>query len=189
MCGIVGAVANRNITQILVEGLKRLEYRGYDSAGVGLINRDNDKLELCKSIGKVADLDEKLCESGLKGNIGIAHTRWATHGKPTEENAHPHRSNDIVVVHNGIIENYQLLRDELKKHGYEFITQTDSETIAHLIHFEFQKTDSLLQALKAAAKQLKGAYALACFNENNSDLLCIARKDSPLVIGIGIEEH
>ncbi len=189
MCGIVGAVANRNITQILVEGLKRLEYRGYDSAGVGLINRDSDKLELCKSIGKVADLDEKLCESGLKGNIGIAHTRWATHGKPTEENAHPHRSNDIVVVHNGIIENYQLLRDELKKHGYEFITQTDSETIAHLIHFEFQKTDSLLQALKAAAKQLKGAYALACFTENNPDLLCIARKDSPLVIGIGIEEN
>ncbi|GAB2189901.1 glutamine--fructose-6-phosphate transaminase (isomerizing) [Sessilibacter sp. MAH1] len=189
MCGIVGAIANRTINAILIEGLRRLEYRGYDSAGVGLINKESQALELCKSVGKVQELADKLENTRQQGNVGIAHTRWATHGKPTEVNAHPHRSHDIAIVHNGIIENYQELRKTLRAEGYEFISQTDSEVVAHLIHYHKQTSASLLEAIQKTITELKGAYGLACISEQDVDNLYVARQDSPLVIGVGIDEN
>jgi len=186
MCGIVGAVAQRNVVPILLEGLQRLEYRGYDSAGLVVV-RDG-KLERVRSIGRVADLTEKCANT--QGHIGIAHTRWATHGVPSERNAHPHISkNHIAVVHNGIIENYEALRTRLTAEGYEFTSDTDTEVIAHLIHSHYARGNSLLAATQASLAELVGAYAIGVIAADNPDQLICARRGSPLLLGVGIEEH
>ncbi|WP_317932872.1 glutamine--fructose-6-phosphate transaminase (isomerizing) [Halioxenophilus sp. WMMB6] len=187
MCGIVAAVAKRNIVAILLEGLKRLEYRGYDSAGMAVINPEQVHLQLHRVLGKVGGLEEVA--SNLQGHVGIAHTRWATHGKPSEQNAHPHVCEEIAIVHNGIIENYQQLREELKSKGYHFNSQTDSETIAFLIHECKKHHVTLLASVQAAIKKLKGAYAIAVISGHEPHTVVVARKDSPLVIGVGIEEN
>ena len=189
MCGIVGAVAERNITAVLVEGLKRLEYRGYDSAGVALLN-DQGVLQRSRRVGKVSELAAALSEAPLAGRLGIAHTRWATHGVPSERNAHPHFSADeLAVVHNGIIENYEELRAQLKGLGYVFSSDTDTEVIVHLLA-EIQKTQpDLTLALKQAVKQLQGAYGLAVICAKQPDRLLAARSGSPLVIGLGLGEN
>lgn len=189
MCGIVGAIAERNVSAILLEGLKRLEYRGYDSAGIAVYN-EQQQLQRLRRTGKVAELAQALAEQPLNGCIGIAHTRWATHGVPSEANAHPHFSNaELAVVHNGIIENHQELRTELQGYGYVFTSQTDTETIVHLLH-HLQKTHhNLLEALRIAVTQLKGAYGLALISAKQPDRIFTARSGSPLVIGLGIGEN
>ncbi len=192
MCGIVGAIGQRQVSAILLEGLKRLEYRGYDSAGLALVDgKKNDAISVIKTVGKVDALKEALSSKPAKGNLGIAHTRWATHGKPSETNAHPHVSGDnIAVVHNGIIENYAEIRADLEGKGYRFISETDTEVIAHLIH-HMQKTsgESLLDVVKAAVQKLSGAYGLAVIDRNKPDRIVVARSGSPLIIGVGIEEN
>ena len=187
MCGIVGGVAERNITEVLIEGLKRLEYRGYDSAGLALLN--NQQILRERRVGKVANLAEAVSEQHLTGHVGIAHTRWATHGKPTENNAHPHVSGDVAVVHNGIIENYQELKEELQALGYIFTSQTDTEVVAHLVHDALKQTDSLLEAVQNIVPRLKGAYALGIIHTGHTDELITVREGSPLVIGVGIGEN
>ena len=193
MCGIVGAVAERNVTPILMEGLRRLEYRGYDSAGIAVVKHDASEsgslLGLAKSLGKVSELQSLLAENELQGHLGIAHTRWATHGVPSQQNAHPHCSGDIAVVHNGIVENHQGLRDELKNQGFEFVSETDSEVIAHLMNREYSSSGSMLEALKATVSLLEGAYALCILNTNQPNQLLVARCGSPLVLGLGIGEN
>lgn len=188
MCGIVGAVAERNITAILLEGLKRLEYRGYDSAGVAVFTNDAT-LERMRRPGKVSELDAALAEHPLVGRLGIAHTRWATHGAPCERNAHPHFSGDIAVVHNGIIENHEALREQLKALGYVFTSDTDTEVIAHLLTHKLKDQPDLTVALKATVKELHGAYGLAVINARQPDRLVAARSGSPLVIGLGLGEN
>ncbi|RSO59774.1 glutamine--fructose-6-phosphate transaminase (isomerizing) [Acinetobacter lactucae] len=187
MCGIVGGVAERCVTEILIEGLKRLEYRGYDSAGVALLN--NQQILRERRVGKVINLADAVAEHQLTGAIGIAHTRWATHGKPTENNAHPHMSGKVAVVHNGIIENYQELKDDLQALGYIFTSQTDTEVVAHLVAEALKNTDSLLDAVEAVVPQLKGAYALGIIHSDYPDELITVREGSPLVIGVGIGEN
>lgn len=187
MCGIVGGVAERSITNILVEGLKRLEYRGYDSAGLALINKGHVLRE--RRVGKVANLEQAVEEADITGSVGIAHTRWATHGKPTENNAHPHISGTVAVVHNGIIENYQELKDDLEALGYVFTSQTDTEVVAHLVNDALKSTPSLLEAVKQVVPQLKGAYALGIVHTDHPDELITVREGSPLVIGVGIGEN
>lgn len=191
MCGIVGAIAERNVSGILLEGLKRLEYRGYDSAGLAIIGGTENKIQNIKTVGKVNKLVEAAGKPKAKGRLGIAHTRWATHGKTTVANAHPHTSGaDIAIVHNGIIENYAPLRDKLIKDGYVFNTQTDTETIAHLIHQEQKKGRvKLLDAVKNATKKLQGSYGLCVIDRNSPNQIVVARSGSPLVIGIGIGEN
>lgn len=187
MCGIVGAVAQRNIAEILVEGLKRLEYRGYDSAGLAVIS--NNKIARLRRVGKVSELEAALVNESVDGNIGIAHTRWATHGEPNEANAHPHFSNDtIAVVHNGIIENHEVLRNELKAQGYVFTSDTDTEVMAHLIERERKSSDSLIDAVLKATKLLEGAYGTVVMEVNDPNRLVVARSGSPLVLGKGIGE-
>ena len=188
MCGIVGAVAERNITAILVEGLKRLEYRGYDSAGVAVYTNDA-KLERLRRPGKVSELELALAEAPLMGRLGIAHTRWATHGAPCERNAHPHFSGDLAVVHNGIIENHEALREQLKSLGYVFTSDTDTEVIAHLLDHKLKDLHDLTVALKATVKELHGAYGLAVISARQPDRLVAARSGSPLVIGLGLGEN
>ncbi|WP_445362866.1 glutamine--fructose-6-phosphate transaminase (isomerizing) [Microbulbifer sp. ANSA003] len=188
MCGIVGALAQRNVTGILLEGLRRLEYRGYDSAGVCLSSGDG-QLQLRKSLGKVADLEAKLSEESAEGHIGIAHTRWATHGVPSDENAHPHLSGHIALVHNGIIENHQELRSELQGKGYEFESETDTEVVVHLIHSLSAGGRSLVDSVTEATHILEGAYALAVVSHEEPEVLACARSGSPLVLGVGIEEN
>jgi glucosamine--fructose-6-phosphate aminotransferase (isomerizing) len=189
MCGIVGAIAERNITAILVEGLKRLEYRGYDSAGVAVLDSHGGLLR-CRRVGKVSELEAALAEQPLNGRLGIAHTRWATHGAPTETNAHPHFSaSQVAVVHNGIIENHEPLRAHLIELGYVFQSQTDTEVIAHLLHHTLLETPDLADALKATVKQLHGAYGLAAIQLSQPDRLVAARSGSPLVIGLGLGEN
>lgn len=189
MCGIVGAVAERNITAILVEGLKRLEYRGYDSAGVAVFTNAG-KLERTRRSGKVAELDQALVSEPLVGRLGIAHTRWATHGAPCERNAHPHFSGaDLAVVHNGIIENHEELRERLKGLGYVFASDTDTEVIVHLLDHKLQTLGDLTLALKATVKELHGAYGLAVISAKQPDRLLAARSGSPLVIGLGLGEN
>ncbi|MFR0715425.1 glutamine--fructose-6-phosphate transaminase (isomerizing) [Enterobacterales bacterium BD_CKDN230030183-1A_HGKHYDSX7] len=189
MCGIVGAVAERNITAILIEGLKRLEYRGYDSAGLAVYTQQGEVQRL-RRIGKVAELEAANTAGPLIGQLGIAHTRWATHGAPTEGNAHPHFSgNEVAVVHNGIIENHEELREELKDLGYVFASQTDTEVIVHLIHHTLKSIPDLSGALKAAIKRLHGAYGLALISVKQPDRLVAARSGSPLVIGLGHGEN
>ena len=186
MCGIVGAVATRDITPILVEGLRRLEYRGYDSCGVALLQ--DGELTRSRSTARVAELQSQIKQSSLAGNLGISHTRWATHGAPVTANAHPHFSRDeVAVVHNGIIENYESIRADLKSAGYEFITETDSEVIAHLIHQLYR--GDLLAAVRAAVARFKGAYAIAVMHKGEPQRLVGARSGSPLVVGLGKEEN
>ncbi|MCT8573762.1 glutamine--fructose-6-phosphate transaminase (isomerizing) [Glaesserella parasuis] len=188
MCGIVGAVAQRDVAEILVDGLHRLEYRGYDSAGVAVLGNDHN-LQIVRRVGKVKFLDEALESNPLLGGTGIAHTRWATHGEPSEVNAHPHRSDKIAVVHNGIIENYEELRAELQQRGYVFQSQTDTEVIAHLVEWEFRTTPNLLDAVRKAVKQLRGAYGTVVMNQDEPEHLVVARSGSPLVIGLGVGEN
>ncbi len=189
MCGIIGAVAQRPVTEILLEGLRRLEYRGYDSAGIAVLDRSN-KLCRVRALGKVAALASKLSGEPLEGRVGIAHTRWATHGKPSESNAHPHFSSEWVgVVHNGIIENYLELREQLGGFGYTFSSETDTEVVAHLLDRHLKREGSLLKAMLKARHELTGAYALAVISPDEPDTMVIARQGSPLIIGIGIGEH
>ena len=186
MCGIVGAVAQRNVVPILLEGLRRLEYRGYDSAGLVTINGG---LKRVRSVGRVASLAEACVVQQVHGHLGIAHTRWATHGAPSEANAHPHVSGSLAVVHNGIIENHEALRTRLKAAGYAFSSETDTEVIAHLIHLYYQRSQDLLAATRAAVAELEGAYAIGVVCEDTPNRLVCARKGSPLLIGLGIEEN
>ncbi|ACL33045.1 glutamine--fructose-6-phosphate transaminase (isomerizing) [Glaesserella parasuis] len=188
MCGIVGVVAQRDVAEILVDGLHRLEYRGYDSAGVAVLGNDHN-LQIVRRVGKVKFLDEALESNPLLGGTGIAHTRWATHGEPSEVNAHPHRSGKIAVVHNGIIENYEELSAELQQRGYVFQSQTDTEVIAHLVEWEFRTTPNLLDAVRKAVKQLRGAYGTVVMNQDEPEHLVVARSGSPLVIGLGVGEN
>ena len=188
MCGIVGAVAQRDVAEILINGLHRLEYRGYDSAGVAVVN-ENHELQRVRCLGKVKALDEAVSEKPLIGGSGIAHTRWATHGEPSETNAHPHVSGTFAIVHNGIIENHEELRELLKSRGYVFLSQTDTEVIAHLVEWEMRSTDSLLEAVKKAVKQLTGAYGMVVMDSRHPENLVAARSGSPLVIGLGIGEN
>jgi glucosamine--fructose-6-phosphate aminotransferase (isomerizing) len=186
MCGIVGAVAQRNIVPILVEGLRRLEYRGYDSCGVAAIV--DGTARRARSVSRVADLDQQVRDTQLAGETGIAHTRWATHGAPVTHNAHPIFSHDtIALVHNGIIENYETLREGLRANGYEFVTQTDTEVIAHLIYSLYR--GDLFAAVREAVKQLHGAYAIAVFSKDQPHRVCGARAGSPLVVGLGQQEN
>ncbi len=189
MCGIVGAVAQRDIAEILLEGLKRLEYRGYDSAGLSVTDKQGINQRI-RRVGKVQALADAVAEAGAQGGTGIAHTRWATHGEPNENNAHPHLSNErITIVHNGIIENHEELRVSLTAKGYAFVTDTDSEVICHLINEELKSADSLVAAVQKAVVQLDGAYGTVVMDNNDPDRLVVARSGSPLVIGYGIGEH
>ena len=188
MCGIVGATAERRVAEILLEGLRRLEYRGYDSAGVALLN--NQGLTKVRRVGKVKELADAVEREGANGHVGIAHTRWATHGGVTEANAHPHVSNgELAVVHNGIIENHELLREKLQGLGYQFESQTDTEVIAHLVHHELKSAPTLLAAVQKAVKQLEGAYGTVIMDQREPGQLVVARSGSPLVIGLGIGEN
>ncbi len=191
MCGIVGAVAQRDVSQILLEGLKRLEYRGYDSAGMALISAQTGEIDCIKAMGKVEKLEASMKQRPFVGRVGIAHTRWATHGEPSERNAHPHISDhEIAVVHNGIIENYQALRSNLQDFGYQFLSETDTEAVVHLIHQACKDEGmSLLDAVKKIVKQLHGAYGLSVISKSEPDKIIVARSGSPLVIGVGIGEN
>ena len=189
MCGIVGAVAQRDVTPILLEGLKRLEYRGYDSAGIAVLN-NRDMLERIRVAGKIRDLEQAIDGNQLLGNTGVAHTRWATHGKPTIENAHPHVCRDqVALVHNGIIENHEKLREQQRNLGYEFTSDTDSEVIVNQIHDYLDKGENLLSAVMKTTDMLEGAYALGVINHGDPDRIIATRSGSPLVIGVGIGEH
>lgn len=188
MCGIVGAVAERNVVPILMEGLRRLEYRGYDSAGLAV--QANGSINRLRRMGKVQELQNALDDNPTSGGTGISHTRWATHGIPNEANAHPHVSGtDIAIVHNGIIENYQELRDDLKKLGYEFLTDTDTEVVAHRIAHHLKQLTDLPAAVKATVAELEGAYALVVMSASHTDQLVLARAGCPVVIGLGIDEN
>lgn len=189
MCGIVGAVSQRDVEGILLEGLRRLEYRGYDSAGLATLG-GSGQINRARELGKVAALAEAVEAHPAPGHIGIAHTRWATHGEPSRINAHPHMSGEqLAIVHNGIIENYQALRDELREAGYSFSSQTDTEVIAHLIDRHYQEDRNLFRAVKAAIGQLRGAFALAVVHSDEPDHLVVCREGSPLVVGVGIGEN
>jgi glucosamine--fructose-6-phosphate aminotransferase (isomerizing) len=189
MCGIVGAVAERNIVPVLMEGLRRLEYRGYDSAGLAVLNGSKHLTRL-RTVGKVRMLDEALAHNPTSGKIGIAHTRWATHGVPSERNAHPHISRDgLAIVHNGIIENYEELRADLEKRGYQFTSETDTEVIAHRVHWHLQTVHDLFKAVRATVAELEGAYALVVVSEHDPDRLIVAREGCAVVVGLGVEEN
>ena len=189
MCGIVGAIAKRDVAEILLEGLKRLEYRGYDSAGLAIISPQGE-LQRIRRVGKVQALKDAVEQHPLKGSTGIAHTRWATHGEPAEHNAHPHISDFIAVVHNGIIENYEPLRESLIAKGYQFRSETDTEVIAHLVHDIIATDDcNLFEAVQKAIPQLRGAYGTVIMDTRNPDILVAARSGSPLVIGLGVGEN
>ena len=187
MCGIVGAVAQRNVVPILLEGLRKLEYRGYDSAGIAVVN---DGLHRLRSVGRVASLAEMADRAGIHGQLGIAHTRWATHGVPSERNAHPHISDDgLAVVHNGIIENHEEIRSRLSLEGYRFTSDTDTEVVAHLIHLYWKRKGDLFGAVQDAIAQLRGAYAIAVLSENTPGSMVVARKGAPLLLGLGNGEN
>jgi glutamine---fructose-6-phosphate transaminase (isomerizing) len=189
MCGIVGAVADRDIVPVLIEGLRRLEYRGYDSAGVAVLNGSGE-MQRRRTVGKVRMLQDALEAEPTHGGLGIAHTRWATHGVPSERNAHPHISRDgIAIVHNGIIENHEELRDELKRLGYEFSSETDTEVIAHRIHYHRKVTGDLFKAVRATVAELEGAYALAVISRDDPDRIVLAREGCPVVVGLGEGEN
>ena len=188
MCGIVGAAAQRNVYKILIEGLRRLEYRGYDSAGFSIID-DQHKLHTRKTVGKVVELEKEAERHPAAGHVGISHTRWATHGEPSVVNSHPHNSGSVSVVHNGIIENHDQLRAELKGLGYTIVSATDTEVIAHLVHHYLKTHSDLRTAVQHTLTRLEGAYALGVISERHPDIIIGARSGSPLVVGVGIEEH
>tara|TARA_X000000368_G_scaffold398639_1_gene368851 strand:- start:333 stop:2159 length:1827 start_codon:yes stop_codon:yes gene_type:complete len=188
MCGIIAAASNRNVGKLLVKGLHKMEYRGYDSAGIAL--HQNDQIAHLRTLGKVRLLEEKMISEKPRSKLGIAHTRWATHGEPSEENAHPHKSNErVYIVHNGIIENYLDLKKFLKKEGYSFTSQTDSELIAHMIEYFLSKGNSMLDSMYLTKEKLDGAYAIAAIDKEDSNNIIIARNKSPLLIGIGVDEY
>jgi glutamine---fructose-6-phosphate transaminase (isomerizing) len=188
MCGIVGGVTERNIVPVLIEGLRRLEYRGYDSAGIAVINNDGH-LQRLRTVGKVRALAQALVDLPVQGHSGIAHTRWATHGVPSERNAHPHLSRDgLAIVHNGIIENYEELREQLKALGYQFTSETDTEVVVHRIHYHMEKLGDLFKAVRATVAELEGAYALVVISEKDPERLIAARMGCPVVLGLGLGE-
>ena len=189
MCGIVAAIAERNIVPVLIEGLRRLEYRGYDSAGIAV--RDaNGQLQRQRTVGKVKALEDAIAASPTAGPLGIAHTRWATHGVPSERNAHPHVSRDgLALVHNGIIENHEELREQLEAQGYAFTSETDTEVVAHRVHFHLQKLGDLFKAVRATVAELEGAYALAVISQADPDRIIVARMGCPVVVGLGVGEN
>src|SRR4051794_21158701 len=198
MCGIVGAVSARNVVPMLIDGLKRLEYRGYDSAGVAVVvvegkgeatGKAKAMLRRVRCTGRVAELEKLAGAESLAGTIGIAHTRWATHGVPSERNAHPHISGGISVVHNGIIENHDELRDRLRAVGYEFNSDTDTEVIAHLIHAHLKEGVRLFDAVRKATSELVGAYAIAVVSQDDPERLVVARQGAPLLLGLGEGEQ
>src|SRR5436305_1355004 len=189
MCGIVGAVAERDVVPILMEGLRRLEYRGYDSAGIAVLNGTKHLTRL-RTVGKVRMLDEALEQPPTAGKLGIAHTRWATHGVPSERNAHPHISRDgLAIVHNGIIENHEELRADLERRGYRFSSETDTEVVAHRVHYHLQTVKDLFKAVRATVAELEGAYALAVVSEHEPERLIVAREGCPVVLGLGKDEN
>src|ERR1700691_914665 len=189
MCGIVGAVSGRNVVPILMEGLRRLEYRGYDSAGIAVLNGSKHLTRL-RTVGKVRMLDDALEQTPTNGKIGIAHTRWATHGVPSERNAHPHISRDgLAIVHNGIIENHEELRSDLERRGYSFTSETDTEVIAHRIHYHLATLGDLFKAVRATVAELEGAYALAVICEQEPERLIVARVGCPVMLGLGVGEN
>src|SRR4029078_172328 len=189
MCGIVGAIAERNVVPILMEGLRRLEYRGYDSAGIAVL-KGTSKLKRVRTVGKVNVLQDAIDADPTYGPVGIAHTRWATHGVPSERNAHPHVSHDgPALVHNGIIENHEELREELKRLGYKFTSETDTEVIAHRTHHHLQTVKDLFKAARAPVAELEGAYALAVVSEADPERIILAREGCPVVIGLGVDEN
>ena len=188
MCGIIAAASNRNVGKLLVQGLHKMEYRGYDSAGIAL--HQNDQIAHLRTLGKVKLLEEKMIAEKPKSRLGIAHTRWATHGEPSEQNAHPHKSNDrVYIVHNGIIENYLELREYLKDQGYVFSSQTDSELIAHLLDFFLNQGNSMIDSMYKTKDKLDGAYAIAAIDREDDSNIVIARSKSPLLIGLGTDEY
>ena len=187
MCGIVGYIGNKEAFPILIKGLRRLEYRGYDSAGVAMINADGE-LNVYKAKGKVDNLCEYCSDKNVSGTIGIAHTRWATHGEPSSRNAHPHysQSHNLAIIHNGIIENYADIKEKLRAKGVQFISDTDTEVLVQLIEYVMVKKNlPLLEAVQVALYQVIGAYAIAVLDKRNPDEIVAARKQSPLVVGIG----
>jgi glucosamine--fructose-6-phosphate aminotransferase (isomerizing) len=187
MCGIVGAASHRNIVPILVQGLQRLEYRGYDSCGVAV---HANGLTRTRTTSRVADLLAQVRDDQVEGLTGIAHTRWATHGVPSERNAHPHISRDgLAIVHNGIIENHEELRADLERRGYQFSSETDTEVIAHRIHYHLQTVQDLYKAVRATVAELEGAYALVVVSEHDPDRLILAREGCPVVVGLGVDEN
>ena len=186
MCGIVGYEGNQEACDILIEALKRLEYRGYDSAGIAIWDKGSIKIERKK--GKVDDLRKTVCDGTFKGKLGLAHTRWATHGSPSEKNAHPHKAGDVVVVHNGIIENYMEIKERLRKDGHKFLSDTDTEVIPHLIIHYMNKGKSFIDAVRTTLKELKGSYALGILKERER-ILVAAKKESPLIVGVGEGEY
>jgi len=189
MCGIVGAVAERNVTPILLEGLRRLEYRGYDSAGIAVLDKDNC-ISRVRRVGKVKELADALEQTEVTGKLGVAHTRWATHGEPSEKNAHPHVCNQsVVIVHNGIIENHSELREQQNKNGFSFTSETDTEVAAHQIEYYLKQEGDLLGAVRLATADFEGAYALGVMSNGESNRLIASRRGSPLVIGVGIGEY
>jgi len=189
MCGIVGAIAERNVVPILMEGLRRLEYRGYDSAGIAVLN-GTAKLKRLRTVGKVKVLQDAIEADPTHGKVGIAHTRWATHGVPSERNAHPHISlGGLAIVHNGIIENHEELRDELTRAGYTFTSETDTEVIAHRVHFHLTSQKDLFKAVRATVAELEGAYALAVVSETEPERIILAREGCPVVVGLGVDEN
>ncbi len=186
MCGIIGYIGNKNAIPVVMDGLKRLEYRGYDSAGIAYFTEGKIEVKRCK--GKIHDLESIVNKCNISSNLAIGHTRWATHGKPSDENAHPHRSDGIVIVHNGIIENYVELKHRLQEDGFTFTSETDTEVLCHLIN-KYSKTNPLEEAVRTALKEVKGAYAFAVINEREPDKIVAVRKESPLVIGLGEGEY
>jgi len=189
MCGIVAAIADRNIVPVLIEGLRRLEYRGYDSAGVAVVN-DGGTIARLRTVGKVQALQDAITATPLAGTLGIAHTRWATHGVPSERNAHPHLSRDgLALVHNGIIENHEELREQLVELGYEFTSETDTEVVAHRIHHHLGKLGDLFKAVRATVAELEGAYALAVISQDDPGRIIVARMGCPVVVGLGVGEN
>ncbi len=190
MCGIVGYVGNKQVVPLIIDGLRKLEYRGYDSAGIAVVD-ENNELTLRRAEGKLRNLEEAIRLNPLDGNYGIGHTRWATHGRPTEENAHPHRdqSGKIVVVHNGIIENYLQLKARLSEQGSEFSTETDTEVVAHRIDYHRKNAADLVAAVRKTVAELEGAYALVVMSADDPEQLVLARQGCPVVVGLGIDEN
>src|ERR687893_36958 len=190
MCGIVGYVGNKQVVPLIIDGLRKLEYRGYDSAGIAVVD-DAQHLELKRAEGKLRNLEECIRLNPLDGNYGIGHTRWATHGRPTEENAHPHRdqSGKVVVVHNGIIENYSQLKDQLRKSDHRFVTETDTEVVAHLIEEYLKASDSFEKAVRRTVSELHGIFALSIINADEPDTIIAVRQGPPVVIGLGDGEY
>ena len=189
MCGIVGYIGRKSALPIIIEGLKRLEYRGYDSAGISIIN-EQKQIKTFKKAGKVKDLEHLIDLNIYQGSIGIGHTRWATHGEPNDINAHPHYSMDerVLIVHNGIIENYKAIKKKLSSEGYIFKTDTDTEILADLINFNYKRTNSFEKAVQLALVEVEGTYGIACLCKDEPDKMIVARNGSPLLIGVGVEE-